>query len=151
MTGEGSGYSVSRAVAGDTLVGVQDSVLPDSTGGGAVMSNTTEPGLCYLLYLYFIPYWLFRDVSRGDQMLREQNYRYNREQRKYLPGYLLKWAVLCALLLASHYLAKELAAQLPDWEQLLSIWALFSGISFTAGLVLMSNIMVAWSFLTFMH
>lgn len=113
------------------------------------MPTTPEPGLLQLLYLYFIPYWLFRDVSRGDQMLREQNYRYNREQRKYLPGYLLKWAILCALLLASHQLAKELALQVPDWEQLFQLWTLFSGISFAVGVVLMSNIMVAWSFLTF--
>ena len=113
------------------------------------MSNTPEPGLLQLLYLYFIPYWLFRDVSRGDQMLREQNYRYNREQRKYLPGYLLKWAVLCTLLLASHQLAKELALQVPDWEQLFQLWTLFSGVSFAVGVALMSNIMVAWSFLTF--
>lgn len=115
------------------------------------MPTTPDPGLLQLLYLYFIPYWLFRDVSHGDQMLREQNYRYNREQRKYLPGYLLKWAILCALLLASHHLARELAVLVPDWEQLFSIWALFSGISFTAGLVLMSNIAVAWSFLTIIH
>ena len=115
------------------------------------MPTTTDPGLLQLLYLYLIPYWLFRDVSRGDQMLCEQNYRYNREQRKYLPGYLFKWTILCALLLASHHLAKELALQLPDWESLFQLWALLSGISFTVGLVLMSNIMVAWSFLTFMH
>ena len=74
------------------------------------MPTTPEPGLLQLLYLYFIPYWLFRDVSHGDQMLREQNYRYNREQRKYLPGYLLKWAILCALLLASHQLARVASA-----------------------------------------
>ncbi|MFC3532100.1 hypothetical protein ACFOLG_07860 [Vogesella facilis] len=115
------------------------------------MATTPEPGLLHLLYLYFIPYWLFRDVSRGDQLLREQNYRYNREQRKYLPGYLLKWAILCALLLASHHLAKELAAAVPDWEQLFHTWAVLSGISFSVGVALMSNIMVAWSFLTFMH
>ena len=113
------------------------------------MPTTPDPGLLHLLYLYFIPYWLFRDVSRGDQMLREQNYRYNREQRKYLPGYLLKWTILCALLLASHHLAKALALQLTDWASLFQLWALFSGIGFTVGVALMSNIMVAWSFLTF--
>lgn len=115
------------------------------------MATTSEPRLLHLLYLYFIPYWLFRDVTHGDQLLREQNYRYNREQRKYLPGYLLKWAILCALLLASHHLAKELAQQVPDWEQLFRTWAVLSGISFSVGFALMWNIVVAWSFLTFIH
>ena len=115
------------------------------------MPTTPDPGLLHLLYLYFIPYWLFRDVSHGDQMLREQNYRYNREQRKYLPGYLLKWAILCGLLLVSHQLGKELAELLPDWEPLFRAWVLLSGIGFTVGFALMANIIVAWSFLTFMH
>ncbi|MNG37485.1 hypothetical protein D3C84_1248520 [compost metagenome] len=53
------------------------------------------------------------------------------------------------MLLASHQLAKELALQVPDWDHLFHIWTLFSGISFAVGVALMSNIMVAWSFLTF--
>ncbi len=114
------------------------------------MATTLEPGLLRLLYLYFIPYWLFRDVSHGDALLREQNYRYNREQRKYLPGYLLKWALLCMLLLASHQLARELLLQLPDWAPLFRAWVMLSGIGFTVGFALMANIIVAWSFLTFM-
>lgn len=115
------------------------------------MPNTTEPGLLHLLYLYFIPYWLFRDVSQGDHMLREQNYRFNRQQRKYLPGYLIKWAILCTLLLASHHLAKGLAEVVPDWYEVFRAWALFSGISFSVGFALMANIVVLWGYLTFMH
>ena len=104
----------------------------------------------WALWRWLVPLWRFRDASRGTPEQRVANYRYNREQRKYLPGYLLKWAILCALLLASHQLARELLLQLPDWEPLFRAWVMLSGIGFTVGFALMANIIVAWSFLTFM-
>ncbi|MDN0073438.1 hypothetical protein QU481_00800 [Crenobacter sp. SG2303] len=109
-------------------------------------TNNDDRGLLYLLYLYLIPFWLFRDASRGDFLLREQNYRYNREQRKYLPGYLLKWTVLCALLLTSYQSVHALGAGYPS-----VLWAveMFAGISFAIGAALMANIAAIWGYLTF--
>ena len=50
-----------------------------------------------LLYRYLWPFAYFRDVSRGQRLERQLNYRYNREMRVYLPGFAAKWAFLTAL------------------------------------------------------
>lgn len=44
-----------------------------------------------LLYRYFFFAWLFRDVSRGNAFERAAAMRYNREQARWLPVYLLRW------------------------------------------------------------
>jgi hypothetical protein len=64
----------------------------DQTGGGA------SPGESFLrlLYRYLWPFPYFRDVSRGQRMERQQNYRHNRAMRVHLPGFALKWALLTA-------------------------------------------------------
>lgn len=56
----------------------------------------SEP-LWHLLYRYLWPFQYFRDVTRGDLLQRRQNYRYNRAMRRHLPGFLVRWTVLCAL------------------------------------------------------
>jgi len=53
-----------------------------------------------LLYLYLWPFIYFRDVTRGQQMERQQNYRYNRAQRILLPGFAFKWGLMTAMCFA---------------------------------------------------
>jgi hypothetical protein len=53
-----------------------------------------------VLFRYLWPFWLFKDASRGDRWVRAAAYRHNREMRVYLPGYLLKWVLNCALAFA---------------------------------------------------
>jgi len=53
-----------------------------------------------LLYRYLWPFPYFRDVTRGRKLERQQNYRHNREMRVYLPGFVVKWALLTALCFA---------------------------------------------------
>jgi len=53
-----------------------------------------------VLCRYLWPFWLFKDASRGDRWVRAAAYRHNREMRVYLPGYLLKWVLNCALAFA---------------------------------------------------
>ncbi len=55
-----------------------------------------EP-LWLLAYRFFWPFQYFRDVTRGSLLERQQNYRYNRAMRVYLPGFMLKWVFLTAL------------------------------------------------------
>ncbi|MFZ5511686.1 MAG: hypothetical protein ACOZCP_16700 [Pseudomonadota bacterium] len=50
-----------------------------------------------LLYRFFWPFQYFRDVTRGTRLERQQNYRYNRAMRIYLPGFMLKWSFLTGL------------------------------------------------------
>ena len=49
------------------------------------------------LYRYLWPFACFRDVTRGQRMERQQNYRHNRAMRIHLPGFAFKWALLTAL------------------------------------------------------
>lgn len=53
-----------------------------------------------LLYRYLWPFQYFRDVTRGTRVERQQNYRYNRSMRVFLPGFICKWVVLSALCFA---------------------------------------------------
>lgn len=46
-----------------------------------------------------IPFWIFRDASRGTLEQRIANYRYNRSQRKVLPFYMMKWLGIAACLM----------------------------------------------------
>ena len=51
-----------------------------------------------LLYRYFFFDWLFKDVTRGNLFERAAAWRYNREQARWLPTYMLRW-LWCGLLL----------------------------------------------------
>lgn len=50
-----------------------------------------ELGFGTLLYRYFFFGWLFRDVTRGTLFERAAAWRYNREQARWLPTYLVRW------------------------------------------------------------
>lgn len=50
-----------------------------------------------LLYRYLWPFQYFRDVTRGSKLERQLNYRYNRDMRRYLPGFMIKWLVMTAM------------------------------------------------------
>ena len=56
-----------------------------------------EPSFWRLLYRYLWPFLYFRDISHGQKMERQQNYRYNRSMRMLLPGFAIKWGVLTAM------------------------------------------------------
>lgn len=44
-----------------------------------------------LVYRYFCFGWLFRDVGNGNLFERAAAVRYNREQARWLPTYLMRW------------------------------------------------------------
>ena len=44
-----------------------------------------------LLYRYFFFTWLFKDVGPGDLFERAAAFRYNRQQARWLPMYMLRW------------------------------------------------------------
>ncbi|RXZ45621.1 hypothetical protein [Crenobacter cavernae] len=115
------------------------------------MQTTIDRGFLRRLYLYYIPFRHFRNAARGDILLREQNYRYNREQRQVLPSYLMKWAVLCGVFLCSAELAHAISQDFPSARQLLLCWEIVSGVGFALGVALMSNIAAGWAYLTYMR
>jgi hypothetical protein len=51
------------------------------------------------LYRYLFYGWLFRDADRGTRLEQASALRHNRAQAKWLPIYLLRWAVGGAVLL----------------------------------------------------
>lgn len=63
------------------------------TSRPAADSAAKEPFLA-LLYRYLWPFAYFRDVTRGQRMERQLNYRHNRAMRAHLPGFVAKWTVL---------------------------------------------------------
>jgi len=50
-----------------------------------------ESSFCSLLYRYFFFGWLFKDVGSGDMFQRAAAVRYNREQARWLPTYMMRW------------------------------------------------------------
>jgi hypothetical protein len=61
------------------------------------VATLAEQSFWRLLFRYLWPFLYFRDVSRGQKLERQQNYRYNRAMRVVLPGFALKWGVLTAV------------------------------------------------------
>lgn len=47
-----------------------------------------------LLYRYWFFGWLFKDVNRADMFERSRAWLHNREQARWLPTYLRRWALL---------------------------------------------------------
>lgn len=68
-----------------------------SMGDTRAAPESGRESLWHLLYRYLWPFQYFRDVTRGGVAERRWNYLHNRARRRYLPGFLIKWSILCAL------------------------------------------------------
>ncbi|WP_269532544.1 hypothetical protein [Chitinimonas sp. BJYL2] len=116
-----------------------------------MMTRTLEPdgeaSLASLLYLYIWPFWMFKDVNRGNLLEQAAAYRHNRERRVYLPGYLLRWTLIFALLLGGIMMFEALeqaGIMLPAASRLL---AGATGMFASGAMVVMVQITVAYLFL----
>lgn len=112
----------------------------------AIQAGSDE-SLAVLLYLYIWPFWMFKDVNRGNLLEQAAAYRYNREHRIYLPGYLLRWTLIFALLLGGMLGLESLeqaGIMLPAASRLL---AGATGMVASAAMVVMVQITVAYLFL----
>jgi hypothetical protein len=96
--------------------------------------------LWHLLYRYLWPFQYFSDVTRGSLMERQQNYRHNRTLRHCLPGFAFKWLCLTLVWFALGWMCHS-ALQLV----LLAAGCFFGG---CVALIVMLNILVAWSWLS---
>lgn len=76
--------AVKRDFAGGTM--------PRHAAQDATRRDAPPPRHIALLR-YLWPFWLFRDVSRGDLYARAAAYRHNRTMRVYLPAYLKRWSI----------------------------------------------------------
>lgn len=71
------------------------------------------PSFQYLLYRYIWPFQYFRDVTRGNRLERQQNYRHNREMRRYLPGFVAKWTFLTIFAMSAGGALERFALSIP--------------------------------------
>ena len=65
-------------------------------------------GLGVRLYRYFFYAWLFRDADSGSSLERSAALRHNLTQAKWLPVYLLRWAIGGAVILVLERLSEHL-------------------------------------------
>jgi hypothetical protein len=83
--------------------------------------------LAQLLFRYLWPFWLFKDATHGDRMVRAAAYRHNRSMRAYLPGYMRRWVlgstVALAIINAADLLSDHTAGTA------LSVFSLIAGAS----------------------
>jgi hypothetical protein len=66
-------------------------MMQRADGRGMAASCYDDMPFTRVLFRYLWPFWLFKDVSRGDCYTRAAAYRHNRNMRVYLPGYMMKW------------------------------------------------------------
>jgi len=98
-----------------------------------------------------VPFWLFRDASRGSVRERRANYRYNRDQRKILPFFLLKWLGLGFCLLQAMLALSEMLAKVPRggaghfW---LSLMCMGTGMAFAFACVVITLLSVSFTYLS---
>lgn len=85
-----------------------------------------------VLFRFLWPFWLFRDASSGDRMTRAAAYRHNRDMRVYLPGYLMKWVLSCAFVLALTTGIESLATAIGS-PSVLSLIVAVCGMAFACG------------------
>ncbi|NTV09409.1 MAG: hypothetical protein HGA47_01370 [Zoogloea sp.] len=107
-----------------------------------------SPGLGRLLFRYWWPFWLFRDASRGDLFARAAAYRYNREQRIYLPGYLLRWTLMNSLMLALVHSCQQAASEAGGMQTLFTWLAAGSGLLFAFGCAVVMNMGYVYLYLS---
>jgi len=97
------------------------------------VSSASAASYRVAVFRFLWPFWLFRDASRGDLFARAAAYRHNRSMRVHLPGYMLRWLLGCALVLALIRGVETLAASMGYSFLLSSIFAVF-GVAFCCGM-----------------
>lgn len=98
-----------------------------------------------------IPFWLFRDASRGSPRERRANYRYNRSQRQLLPFFLLKWFALGFCLLQAMWpLTRLLAAATPGsaGHFVVSMLCMFNGMAFAFACGVITLLLASYLYLS---
>ena len=107
-----------------------------------------EIPLSRLIWRYCWPFWLFRDATCGNAFVRAAAYRYNREKRIYLRGYLVKWACICAFAWASTTAFEALASNAASMKPVF-IWIAASfGMLIAFGACVMLVIAYAYFYLS---
>ncbi|MGQ5525356.1 hypothetical protein ACUHMQ_19125 [Chitinimonas sp. PSY-7] len=111
------------------------------------ISSLPEESISYLLYLYFWPFWMFKDVNQGNLLEQAAAYRYNREKRVYLPAYIVKWMIIFCVLIGLIFSMESLATAGIMLKEASSLLAGVTGICASGAFVVMVQITVCYLFL----
>lgn len=98
-----------------------------------------------------IPFWLFRDASRGSILERRANYRHNRNQRKVLPFFLLKWFALALCLLQAMLLLSEILTEARPGSAghfVVSMLCMVNGMAFAFACVVITLLLAGYLYLS---
>ncbi|TFV88429.1 hypothetical protein E4K72_21940 [Oxalobacteraceae bacterium OM1] len=95
-----------------------------------------------------MPFWMFRDVAHGSVEQRIANYRYNRERRKLLPFYVLKWIGISACLMQMMRVLSDFAATQADSPLCAVLFCMSAGIAFAFSCVVVAVLLCCYLFLT---
>ena len=112
------------------------SALPTPTSPG---SSAEAESSWSRIYRYFFYAWLFRDADSGSALERSAALRHNCQQAKWLPTYLLRWAVTGSLLGALERLSERLTGN--------SVLSAALAVSMIFALVFCLVTSVCWAFL----
>ena len=101
-----------------------------------------------------MPFWLFRDASRGTLEQRMANYRYNRAQRKVLPFYVWKWVGIAACMMQltrmMSYLLESTSAETAN-RFCAAVACVSAGIGFVFSCVVIAVLFASYLFLTYVE
>lgn len=98
-----------------------------------------------------VPFWLFRDASRGTLLERSANYRHNRNRREVLPFFLLKWFALAFCLLQALQPLSELMLLLPvgsGGRFIVSLLCMANGMAFAFACVVLTLLLASYLYLS---
>lgn len=107
--------------------------------------------LARIFWHWATPFWRFRDAQHGSWEQRVANYRYNRSQRAILPGYVMKWAGIAAILLFLLHLQSGLLTYLMAGSTAHFCAALFcatTGIGFSFSCIVIAVLTACYLYFT---
>lgn len=98
-----------------------------------------------------VPFWLFRDASRGSPLERRASYRHNRDQRKVLPFFLFKWFGLAFCLLQGMLPLSRLMVSMPPGSTgrfVASVLCMVNGMAFAFACVVITLLAAGYLYLS---
>jgi hypothetical protein len=118
------------------------------TRRAAVVTSYEDMPFSVVLFRFLWPFWLFRDASRGDRLVRAAAYRHNRDMRVYLPGYLMKWLLGSMLVLSMTSGIDALARSFTSASTVLSILGAACAIAFACSLCVLFSTAYVYLYLS---
>jgi hypothetical protein len=93
------------------------------------------------------PFWLFKDVNKGDIFARAAATAHNQRMSEFLPLYLRRWALVCAIASVSTCASDAMDTEAAGRLGIYAFMAAGSGLVCALGICAMMVIGYAWCYL----